>query len=178
MRGFSVGDEELRGVCVWTWVGHGKDTFMRMWIPNVFIVELGTVDTHASCSVLSCDITCLRHKIMNYSMKEITFISQIFFIITGTYFQKVLSSQWYLFSEKLKYDLSFFITFYSWFTNFNLKENLIIIFIKKWQLIKFCFLFRSLFFIIQSSSKRFCHNFSLRTFNFSSFHFNFFKLNP
>jgi len=81
---------------------------MSVWIPDLFIRELVTIDACTSSSVSICDVTALAYKSFHNSMEEVVLIMQPDALLTGTKASDIFSSFWNLGGEQLEYDSSSF----------------------------------------------------------------------
>lgn len=77
VRGQHGGDEELRSVGVGAGVGHGQEADTVVLQLEVLIGELGAVDTLATTSITSGEITTLQHELRDDSVEAAALVVQV-----------------------------------------------------------------------------------------------------
>jgi hypothetical protein len=75
MRCSTKANEKLRPIRVWTSVCHRQDSFVSMWIPNLLIGKLLSVNASASGTISCSDVATLRHESFNHSVENAVFVS-------------------------------------------------------------------------------------------------------
>ena len=70
---FGASDEELTSICVFPTIRHGEKTGPYVLECEVFISERTSIDTHTPSSISIHEITPLKHKAFDNTMKGATF---------------------------------------------------------------------------------------------------------
>lgn len=156
MRSSTKANEKLGAICIWTCICHRQDSFMSMWIPNLLICKLLSVNASASSTISCGDVATLCHESFNHSMEKAVFISKVMLILAGGDGQEIGCSLGYLFGEDLKHD-STFPQYYSRAPNFKVKEDLSVLRVEFGKLVKDLRTSFDFLFIVEASSKCFLH---------------------
>lgn len=72
---------------------------MRMWIPDLLIIKIGSVDALASSTILGCDITTLGHESFDDSVEDVIQVMESIALVSGTNSSEIFRSFWHLLSE-------------------------------------------------------------------------------
>ena len=74
MRCWAESDEELRSIRIRSSIGHRQETFVGMWVPNLFIIESVSVYRLASCAITMGGVASLHHEPFNHSVHIVAFV--------------------------------------------------------------------------------------------------------
>lgn len=99
--------KELRAIRIRASIGHWQQPFLRVRKEVWLVIKFMPVNTFPTCSILICNVASLHHKILNYPMKNISFIPQLFSFFSSTNCSKILDRLWNLIFEELKYHSTF-----------------------------------------------------------------------
>ena len=63
------GNKELGPICVFSCIGHGKETGFRMAKLEVFVTKLVAVNRFPASSIASCEVAALNHEVLDNPME-------------------------------------------------------------------------------------------------------------
>lgn len=156
MRCWSETNKELASICIFTSISHRKKTFVGVWIPDLLVRKLFTIDWLTSCAVSSSCITTLSHETLDYSMEFVAFITWSI-IFSSAKSSEVFTCLWNIL-KKFENNSWFFISFLTLLPYQNVEEALGVLRIKLGQSFMNFFHFHCVFLIVNTLSEKLLHS--------------------
>lgn len=146
-----VGDEELTSVGVRSRIGHRELHFSSEGHIEVLIGEFTAVDGHATGAVAAGKVATLRHKTRDDSVELASLVVALFTVRPSAETSEVFSCFGDLGVEQLEDDAPFFESFFTFFTNFDIEESLLVFLIKCRKRIEFGRLLEIIFVFVNTT---------------------------
>ena len=133
---------------------------MRVWVPDLFVSELLTIDAQASRAVAVSCVTTLHHEVSDDAMEAVALVVHCWALFTRAQGSEVLTSLGHI-SEKLKDNSTGLEAFFTFVANRDIKECLWVLWFELWQSIVRLHDLRRLFLVVDALGKERCEAFLL-----------------
>jgi hypothetical protein len=117
VRSSCVAYKELASIGVWASIGHAKDSFVRMWVPDLLIGELFSINADSSSSIACSRVTTLHHEVRYNPVEAVAFVGVLRAFFTRAESSEILTSFWHVFTKDFKDDSSLLKAFLALVTN-------------------------------------------------------------
>ena len=130
MWGLNEAEEELGSVGVWSSIGHRKDALVRVRVPNLLVVEPIAVDAHATSAISSRGVTSLHHEVINDPVEAVALVVILLSLLSCAECAEVLCRLGHSLVEKLKDNSALLVALFSFLTDCDVEEGLLVILVE------------------------------------------------